>query len=428
MLSHFPLSKIHWGEAVAYLTMFIVGTVVFAVQLTTWALPQLTLYQEFVPSRGTVLETRITEKHVSHGSGTDSNRNAVRYRPEILLEHRSGNRGYHTWTFDYPTLTETGNRGYFDDRRSAETALEKFTPEQHITCWYRSGHPEQVIAVWNVSILGWCLLSVSFVLIILGLAGFFQSFRYLAVSRERQSVLTQPADSNTELWNTVPDVQTINDSPGTRLSYRLPFDSRPMMPIFGLLAFAIAWNIIAVGILIHLLIVPTDTLTDQVIGIAFRALFCTIGILLFWGVIRRLWNELRIASMLLEISDHPIYPGRKYRVLLYQNNFYRFQLLQVDLVCEEIARFHQGTDTATSRKTVFRKMLFSLSDFTISPEMPLDKEFSLQLPHGAMHSFCCNSNEITWRLELTIHLQGKEPLRRDCCVIVRPANVFDGLG
>ncbi|MDR3181429.1 MAG: hypothetical protein LBT89_00675 [Planctomycetaceae bacterium] len=420
-MTNFPLGKIRWSEALAYLVMLVIGSVVFALQLAAWAIPQLTLYQTFVPSRGTVLEVRISEKKVSRPQTGI----ATLYRPEVLLEHETDDRTYRIWTFDYPTLT---GGGYTADRNEAENALKPFVPSRRVPCWYRAERPDLAIIVWNISVWGWCLLVLSFALIVIGVIGFFQSFRYLAVSRERQSVLVEPPGTQSGLWKTVPDIRTVNESPGIRLAYRLPLGSSPVIPIAGMAVFAAAWNIVAVGILIHLFVVPAETQIDQILGIVLRALFCTFGILLLWRVLGQLWTILRVAPTLLELSDHPVYPGRKYRVLLFQNGIFHFRLLQVDLVCEEIARFHQGTDTATSRKEVYRQMLFSQSDFSTSPEMPLDKEFSLQLPHGAMHSFRQENNEIIWQLTLRIQLADRQEIHRGCTIVVRPANEFDSAG
>jgi len=149
-------------------------------------------------------------------------------------------------------------------------------------------------------------------------------------------------------------------------------------------------------------------------------LFLGIGFVLYWVVARQLWVTFRVAPTLLELSDHPIYPNRKYRILLHQDGTLQFEHLTVDLVCEEIARFHQGTDTVTNRHDVFRQTIFSRSDFSTTPESPLHEEFFLHLPEGAMHSFRWKNNEVTWKLEFTASLVGWSELRRDCPIVVRP--------
>ena len=410
-------SQIRWGEALAFLTMFIVGSVIFVLQLLTWAIPQLTLYQEFVPSHGIVLDKRIAEQTF----GTE-----LRYRPEVLLEHTVEGKNYRVWTFDYRTLQP--KEGFIADQEFAESALEPFIVRQRINCWYRVKYPEQAIVVWQISIWGWGLLFLSFSLIVLGCVGLPQSFRLLTVSKERQAALVMLPNSPTQHvsdWATIPDIRGINESPGTHLSYRLPLGHRPIFPLMGQTVFAAAWTIIALVILIQSFFNITGDWMDQLLTILFQGLFCGIGIVLYWTVAQQLWITFRVAPTLLEISNHPIYPNRKYRVLLHQNGALQFQQLTVDVVCEEIARFHQGTDTVTNRLDVFRQTIFSRSDFRTTPESPLHEEFYLQLPEGVMHSFRQKNNEVAWKLEFTAQLVGWSKLCRDCPIVVRPSLVSD---
>jgi len=409
-MSRNRFSQIRWGEALAFLTMLIVGVVIFVLQLWTWAIPQLTLYQEFVPSRGIILDKRIAEQTF----GTE-----IRYRPEVLLEHTVEGQHYRVWTFDHHTLQP--KEGFTTVHRElAEGALEPFIVGRRTNCWYRVHYPEQAIVIWQISIWGWFLLLLSFSLIILGLVGLPQSVRLLAVSKERQVASLSLPQPHTTDWATIPDIRGINESPGTHLSYRLPLGHRPIFPLIGQTIFAAAWTVIALVILIQSFFDTAGNWMDQLLNILFRGLFCGIGIALYWVVAQQLWATFRVAPTLLEISDHPIYPNRKYRVLLHQDGALQFQHLTVDLVCEEIARFHQGTDTVTNRLVVFRQTIFSRSDFNTTPEAPLHEEFYLHLPEGAMHSFRQKNNEVSWKLEFTAQLVGWSELRRDCPIVVRP--------
>ena len=411
------LSQIRWGEALAFLTMLIVGVVIFVLQLWTWAIPQLKLYQEFVPSRGIVFDKRIAEQTF----GTE-----IRYRPEVLLEHTAGGKNYRVWTFDYHTLEPT--QGFVPHQQHAQSALEPFTVGRRVNCWYCVNDPRQVIVVWQMSIWGWFLLLLSFSLIVLGCVGLPQSFRLLAVSKERQAaLLALPKDSAQRAsdWHTIPDIRGINESPGTHLSYRLPLGHRPIFPLVGQTLFAAAWTLIALVILVQSFFDLSGSWMNQLINILLHSLFCAVGFILVWGIARKLWMTFRLAPTLLEISDHPIDPHRKYRIVLHQDGALQFEHLSVDLVCEEIARFHQGTDTVTNRNDVFRQTIFSRSDFSTKPASPLHEEFFLHLPEGAMHSFRSKNNEVTWKLEFKASLVGWSELCRDCPIVVRPGQVSD---
>ena len=411
------LTHIRWGEALAFLTILIVGIVIFILHFVTWALPQLTLYQEFVPSRGIILDKRIAEKTFVA---------ETRYRPEVLLEHTVEGKTYRLWTFEYRTMQP--KEGFSAQKELAESALEPFTAGQRSNCWYRINHPEQAIVVWENSIWGWFLLLLSFSLVVLGLVCLPPTFQLLAVSKERQAaLLTLPKDRARRApdWQSIPDIRSINESPGTHLAYRLPLGQRPVFPLVGQTLFATAWTIIAFVVLILSLFEPSSSWTDYILGIFFRGLFCGVGIILLIGVARQLWITFRVAPTLLELSDHPIIPNRKYRILLHQDGKLQFQNLTVDLVCEEIARFHQGTDTVTNRQDVFRQTIFSRADFSTTPDLPLHEEFFLHLPEEAMHSFRQKNNEVAWKLEFTARLVGWSELKRDCPIVVRPGLFSD---
>jgi hypothetical protein len=410
-------SHIRWGEALAFLTILIVGVVIFVIQFWTWAKPQLTLYQEFVPARGIILDKRVVGKIF----GTE-----IRYRPEVLLEHSVEGKNYRVWTFEYHTLQPRA--GFTAEKTLAEHALEPFTIGRRTNCWYRINYPDQAIVVWQNSIWGWFLLLLSFSLIVIGSVGLPQSFRLLAVSKEHQAALLavpKHPSRRTPDWQSVPDIRSINESPGTHLSYRLPLGHRPIFPLVGQTLFASAWTVIALVVLSQSFFEPSNSWTDYLLSILFRGLFCGVGIALFYGVARQLWITFRVAPTLLELSDHPVCPNRKYRILLHQDGTLQFQELTVDVVCEEIARFHQGTDTVTNRQDVFRQTLFSRADFSTTPDSPLHEEFFLHLPEEAMHSFRWKNNEVAWKLEFAAKLVGWAELRRDCPIVVRPGLFSD---
>ncbi|MDR0609692.1 MAG: hypothetical protein LBG58_06245 [Planctomycetaceae bacterium] len=413
------LPRHRWGEPIFSAIILLTGLIVFFIQLWTWAIPQLTLYHEFISSHGTIVETKIAE--ITRDTVTV-------FRPEILLEHQVQGVSYRVWTFDLRTLKP--KEGFVADKQLAESALVPFQPGQSIKCWYRTDHPEEVVVVWKSTVWGWFFLLLSFSLIVSGLIGFVQSFRLVAVSEERKAAGAISASSsrdNSQRFDcpTVPDIRIISESPGTHLAFRLPLGNQPIFPLVGLTLFTLAWFIISIGIMFHSFIYPAENRSDQVIGVVFRGLFCGVGIILFVNVIHRLLLEFRLGPILLEISDHPLYPGRKYRVLLQQSGILRFDHFSVDLVCEEIARFRQGTDTVTNRKYVFRQTIFSRNDFETTPNLPLRQEFFLQLPIDAMHSFRGENNEILWKIDLHVQIVGKPEIRRECPMVVRPVVLND---
>ncbi|MDR2441666.1 MAG: hypothetical protein LBE12_20070 [Planctomycetaceae bacterium] len=419
-----PSAPHGWSEPIFFSIILITGIVVFGIQLWTWAIPQLTFYQEFVVSHGTVIETRVAEITID---------SVNLFRPEVLLEHQVQGVSYRVWTFDFRTLEP--KEGFAANRQLAESALLPFQSGQTIECWYQTDHPEEAVVVWKSSVWGWFFLLLLFSLIVSGLVGLVQSCRLIAVSEERKAAQSQSqsvfplhslTDNSQRLdWSTVPDIRIINESPGTHLAFRLPIGNQPIFPLVGLTLFTLAWFIISFGIMFHSFIYSEENRSDQIIGIVFRGLFCGVGIILLISVLRRLFLAFRLGLTLLEISDHPLYPGRKYRLLLQQSGVLRFDYFSVDLVCEEIARFRQGTDTVTNRKDVFRQTIFSRSDFETTPNLPLHQEFFFQLPIDAMHSFRHENNEIFWKIDLCAKIVSEPEIRRECPIVVRPVVLND---
>ena len=417
-----------WGEPTAFFLIFVLGLVFFLVQLWTWAIPQLTLYQEFVATKGVVLETRVAES-----PSEDRFEESVRFRPEVLLEYRVREKVWRTWCYDLRTLSPS--EGFSDHETGVQEALKPFVIDKEVDCWYRESDPAQVVVYWKFSVFGWFLLLLSFSFIILGIVGFFQSFRFATISKERKAAAAfQPKESPIHSligvsvksdWPTVPDIRLINESPGTHLAYRLPLGNRPIFPLVGYMLLTIAVNIVAWGVMFHSFFSPEQNWSDWIIGTVFRGLFCGVGVVLFIGLIHQFLIAFSMGPTLLEISDHPLYPGRRYRILLQQVGVLRFFKLSVDVVCEEIARFRQGTDTITSRKEVFRQTLFERIDFETMPDLPLKEEFFVQLPHGAMHSLRLENNEVIWKFEIFAQIAGWPDIRRECPIIVRPVVLND---
>lgn len=431
------LRQRHWGESSVYAFIFLAGFVFSLIQTWTWVLPYLTLRQEFVLSRCSVIDVKIEKRDGPVGPI---------YRPLVLIEHEVKDQTFRIWAFDFQTLKSSQRAGFSSDYSAAEKALRPFRspnlpPDRQVDCRYRIGRPEQVVVFWSVSIWGWFFLLLSVSLCVLGLVGFCQSFRLNPMSPERQIAKSSkpsfgadqmPPSSKGLLWPTVPDIRFINESPGTHLAFRLPPVSQPLFPLLGITFFALAWNLVAGSIFFYSLIYSGDDISGQIAGTILRSLFFGVGILLMAWTLHKILLVFGTGPTLLEISDHPIYPGRRYRVLVQQTGVLRFREFRVEVVCEEIARFRQGTETITSRKDVFRQPLFCRNDFETSADTPLHQEFFLCLPMGAMHSFRQDNNEIAWKLSVFARISGWPDIVRECPIVVRPSiwsgQVQEGIG
>ena len=415
---YFPFSlRCRWGELLVYSFILLASLTFFLIQLTTWVLPQLALVHEFNRTKGVVKETRVATQTIDG--------NPV-YRPEVRIVYSVKEEDYDTWAFDFKTLEE--RNGFVAQRATAESAIQPFTNGLTVDCWYSIEHPDRVVVSWKVPLWGWSFLFLSLCLVVVGLIGLISSLRQDVVSDEHKAVReAKPLFASTSprllSQQTIPDNRLIAESPGTHLAIRLPIETQPFIPLIGLMLFAIAWNLVAGGVMLHSWLNPLDNWSDHVFGSVLRGIFLCVGLVLLASAFHRILLTFGIGPTLLEISDHPIYPGRRYRMLLMQSGVLRFRELTVDVVCEEIARFHQGTDTMTSRKEVFRQSLFSRADFETTPGVPLEQEFFLQLPLGVMHSFRQENNEIRWRIDASAQVVGWPNTCRDYPIIVQPHDI-----
>ncbi|MDR1924412.1 MAG: hypothetical protein LBQ66_08555 [Planctomycetaceae bacterium] len=421
------------GEPLAFFVIFVVGFIFFLVHLNGWVIPQLTFWQEFIQSKGKVLETRVLDKEVGGRRF---------YSPEVLLQIQVQSQSdpdnfaksrevvtHQVWAFNEKRLIAGGDFSY--DQERALELIDRFRVGEVVDCWYRVGDPLSVVVYWQFSFSGWFFLVLSFTLVLVGLIGFGFSFRLRLVSAERQIVLAGDVnnspivglvgDMRSSAWSTIPDIKIINESPGTRLAFRLPLGNKPIFPLVGLTLLTIAWLVVAAAIVIHSTVVPVSDWYDIVGGTIFRMLFLSVGLFLLFIVVRRHILTFGAGLTLLEISDHPIYPGRRYRLLLIVSGVLQFHDLSVVVVCEEVARFRQGTDTATNRRDVFRQIIFRKKDFDTSADTPLSEEFFVQLPVGAMHSFRRENNEICWKIVIVANIAGwSAPVQKECPIVVRP--------
>ncbi|MGL6196007.1 MAG: DUF3592 domain-containing protein [Thermoguttaceae bacterium] len=418
-----------------YSVLFLIGFVFFIFHGITWVIPQLRMLRDSEPGVCTVLETRIQEKKNEHA---DTAGNESLYRPEVRIAFEVDNVKYVLWTYDSETLTENG--GFSADRKLVEKIVNSFNINEQYQFWYNPFDPEKAVLIRGTSIWGWYFLAIPICLMVFGASGLYLSFRNFYISEERKAaILAKKASPPLALLNiipasmpghnpkfpTVPDSKTINDSPGTFLAFRLPTAWQPSVRLFTFAVYVVIWNVIAWVTLTWNLYHTTGTRSDLFFAVTFGVLFCGGGLVLIIWVLHHILKVFGVHPPILEISDHPIYPGRKYRIMLVLSGALRIRKLEVELVCMEIARFRQGTDTITSRREVYHQPLFFREDFETTWNAALQQEFFVRLPIGAMHSVQLEHNEIVWMLVLKTDLIGWSNMRCECPIIVNPVGITE---
>jgi len=253
----------------------------------------------------------------------------------------------------------------------------------------------------------WFALVIPAALVVYGIVGVVVLVWESLVSSERRAAVAQMA-SDWELPGmidrggrltlpTIPPIDAVVDSPGVKLAFRLPSDSAPGQLSFALAVVCVVWNALAAGFVVqvirqHLYGPPNWLLTWLVVP------FLLAGAWTIYALIRQIVLTTGIGSTLVELSDHPLLPGRDYEAHVSQTGRLYARWFQVQIVCEEQATYQQGTDTRTATAVVHRQNVYSARRFQISPGVPFEANFALAVPAGAMHSFSAPHNAIKWML------------------------------
>ena len=408
------------AEAVFSAAFLLLGCGGLLWMLSAVVLPEWRVNHEFVQTPCRVLEKRINEKQSSESGQL--------YQPEFKIEYKVAGVLHSDWHYGIePT--------YAGGQEEAQTILDRFElySKHHKTypCWYDPTDPDVAVLVRGYGWVIWLVLTVPLSFIIIGAGGLLHLLFTWGKSAERRAVQTQRVGergrdffdgggNGDACYPTVPKGADITISPGTKLKFRLPMATSPGWAMFGTLAFCVFWNgIVAVAVTIAVsgFIAGTPNWLLTLLTVPFVA----IGIGAIVYLVRQLLVTTGIGPTLIEISDHPLHPGERYRAFLSQSGWLTVKTLRVLLVCEEVATYRQGTDTRSETRETHREELFRCENFEIRGGQPLECDIDLNLPEEAMHSFAAAHNEIAWTLVVEGESTGWPDYRRAFTVIVHPA-------
>jgi len=407
------------GEALFFAVFFLLGCGGLVALVAFLVIPVWRVNHQFVEHTCKVLDKRIGQKNSDDG---------ILYRPEIRIEYQIDGKTYRTWVYDI-------RKGYSSGREEKQAILNRFTvftannPKQY-PCWYNPANPEVAVLVRGYSWWIWLVLVVPVSFILIGGGGFLYSMFHWGTSAERRAAMTKRVrqsdlfDANGRdgrKFPNIPDYTEIANSPGTTLRFRLPISTSPAWVLFGVLLACVFWN----GIVSVFVVIATsghlDGEPDWFLTL-FMIPFVAVGIALIVFFIRQLLVTTGIGPTLVEISDHPLYPGGQYRLFLSQTGRLTVNSLEVLLVCEEEATYRQGTDTRTETRQVHRQEVFRREGFEVHRGLPFESECELVVPAGAMHSFKADHNEINWKVVVKGDVAGWPDYKRSFPVVIRPAN------
>jgi hypothetical protein len=399
--------------------LLVVGAVFFILHFYSWVLPNWNFNRNFEQTVCTVLDTKIAE----------TKRNYILfYRPEIFIEYQFHEQNYRLWTYDESMLVADSELGYVDDLETIQKIVDSYKKQEQYPCWVKISDPKYAILFHPSPMWGWFFLMIPVSLAGSGFVGLWLTmcrhgfFRRRFTSKLFPVVPFLTGHKTQTQFPAVPAHVTLNDSPGTRLAFRLPTSQISMIRVFGAILLGFFWNVIS-WVILFCVFFTDEKGSVSIFSRLFAIFFCLVGVgLIAWGI-NLVLAALSVGATLLELSDHPIIPGRKFRLHLTQFGTFRIRQYTVAVVCEEVARFRQGTDTITNRKTVYSKEIFTKSDFETVGDTPLETEILFLLPYGVMHSLMTEHNEIRWKIAVSAEIAGLSDLYRECPIIVHPSAV-----
>lgn len=391
---------------------FLLGGIGLALGIfSTMTLPELRVNRDYLETTCRVLSKRLKEE----GDG-------FAYRPEIEIEYQVAGDTHHVMN----TYDIAGR--YNSDRQYSQNILDAFQVGSQYPCWYDPRDPDRAVLVrgysWYASLM--MLFPVPFLAI--GGGGLIFLVSNWGKSTERRAVQSQQAARNDPFQETdgrqvqypsVPASLFMTNSPGTTLAYRLPV-ATPTWSLLALLAICVLFNGI-VGVFLTMFVRGLFHGTPEWTLVLFIGPFGAAGAALVYFFVRQVILVTGIGVTLIEISDHPLYPGGKYDVFISQSGRLKMKTFRVLLICDEEATYNQGTNTRTAQQRVCEQELFRRDHFEIQPGVPFETQVALEVSEGAMHSFKSANNQIGWKIFVRGEVEGKLDYERAFLVSVYPA-------
>jgi len=223
----------------------------------------------------------------------------------------------------------------------------------------------------------------------------------LGISAERRSALATHASALDLVHETVPRPKNhptvpafdgLTDSPGTELAYRLPTSQSPGWRLLAKTIFALLWNGLACVLIVWVVAEPGWFLA------CFLIPYLGVSGWTVYYLLQQIWLHTGLGQTAVEISDHPLLPGREYQVHLSQAGHIDVKSIELWLVCEEEVTYRQGTDIRHEVCKVFEQQLVTQGPVEIDSATPFRVTCTFPIPAAAMHSFQMEHNSVHWKL------------------------------
>lgn len=389
----------------------LVGLGVLFYSVALLAVPELRVNRDFVEHRARLTDKRIDEKPARDGR---------LYAPRYRLQFNVQGRNFSPWaSYDVTDL-------HTSDRERSESLLANFDVGQEYACWYDPRDPQRVVMARGYSWFAWLMLVVPVPFIVVGAGGLSVLLWSWGKSAERRAVLAQESARRDQIeltgqeppFPSVPSPGDLTNSPGTTLAFRLP-NVEPGWNLIALLFLSVVWNGVVAAFawmaidgyrsgspdwLLALLVAPLAVAGAGLVGLFLRKLLLAES----------------VGPTIVEIAEHPLYPGGAFELFIDQSGNLPVKRLRVVLVCEEEATYRQGTDARTARRRVYEHEIYCREAPDLPSEPGLRLRTSLQIPPAAMHSFRAQHNQISWKLEINGEVARRGEFERSFLLHVYP--------
>jgi hypothetical protein len=403
-----------WGrviEASLSAVALLTGCVGLVIVLSRVVVPEWRTNHQFIEHRCVALDARLGRQETDDGT---------LFRPEIRIQYTVDGEKYVVWTYSI-------DKQYSSNRAAVQEILENYPAGHEYTCWYDPADPSVAVLVRSYS-WSWLALAMPGSFILIGGGGLLHVVMTWGKSAERRAAQTKRAVPSDLLdagragsdYPYVPPPASVTNSPGTTLSYRLPIVAASGWKLFAALVACLGWNgIVAVFACVAISGFfegrPDWVLTLCVIP------FAGVGMAIIVYSFRCLLLASSVGPTLVEISEQPLYPGKRCEAFVSQTGRMKMNSLEVLLVCDEDATFHQGTNTRRESLRVIEEPVYQRGEFDLRHGVPFEARFPIVVPAGTMHSFKSAHNEIRWQILVKGDVAGRPGFARSFPVIVCPA-------
>jgi hypothetical protein len=421
------------SEAALSFGMLAVGAAGLWAVLSWWIVPHWQADYDFIKTTGTIVDARIEETQVT---ALDK----PQYRARFRVEYEFDGVERRVWTLN-------ASNDYSRDRAAESELLEKYVVGEQYPVWFAPRDPDRVVLQRGGNWWIWLLVVIPIPFITIGAGGLVYTIMNWRTSSERRAASLRPKtiapktiasdatgtsdasdaenqDPDAErasqiVLAAIPLAENMTNSPGTHLAYRLPMSSESSWRLLGAVAFCVLSAGITTICIWLAVAAHVRGNADWLLDVSILPLLGVTA----WAVslVARQWTiSNAVGPTMVEIADHPLFPGETCELLVLQSGRLAVNWLEVNLICIELASYQQGTDVRSESAIAWRERVLRCERFRIDDDQPFQRKCLVTIPVAAMHSVSCPSNEIRWNIVVRGEAEGWPEFERSFPIVVFP--------